>query len=220
METGLTILNLSFFLGLVVVVSCSQAPAPWNPSLGMRPGTCDHYECPTYKLVEAGYGYEIRMYDSAVWMSTHPIPDPSITQGTKTGFQRLFRYIQGDNKSKIKMNMTAPVIIQITPGPEVYMYTVSFYIPKENQQTPPLADDLHVQSWKPTYVAIRQFSGYVTDDLAIKEAVALMDSLNGTKWKFHIEKSKGKRPDYFVADYNPPFQTTARVNEILVPFDM
>ncbi|CAF2065569.1 unnamed protein product [Brassica napus] len=64
METGLTILKMSFFkiqkkkmsffLGLVVVVSCSQALAPWNPSMRMRPGTCDHYECPTYKLVQAG----------------------------------------------------------------------------------------------------------------------------------------------------------------------
>ncbi|WZZ69425.1 hypothetical protein YC2023_080795 [Brassica napus] len=100
------------------------------------------------------------------------------------------------------------------------MYTVCFYISKKNQQTPPLADDLHVESWKPTYVATRQFSGYVTDDLAIKEAIALMDSLKSTEWKSHIEKSKGERPDYLVADYNPPFQTTARVNEILVPFDM
>lgn len=83
-----------------------------------------------------------------------------------------------------------------------------------------MADDLHVESWKPTYVATRQFSGYVTDDLAIKEAIALMDSLKSTEWKSHIEKSKGERPDYLVADYNPPFQTTARVNEILVPFDM
>ncbi|WZZ69426.1 hypothetical protein YC2023_080796 [Brassica napus] len=64
---------MSFFLGLVVVVSCSQALAPWNPSMRMRPGTCDHYECPTYKL-----GYEIRMYNSAVWMSTDPITAPSI----------------------------------------------------------------------------------------------------------------------------------------------
>ena len=77
-----------------------------------------------------------------------------------------------------------------------------------------------MESWKPTYVATRQFSGYVTDDLAIKEAIALMDSLKSTEWKSHIEKSKGERPDYLVADYNPPFQTTARVNEILVPFDM
>ncbi|KAG2254752.1 hypothetical protein Bca52824_084888 [Brassica carinata] len=169
METGLTILKMSFFLGLVVVVSCSQAFAPWNPSMRMRPGTCDHYECPTYKLVQAGHGYEIRMYNSAVWMSTDPITAPSMTQGTKT--------------DKDEHDMTAPVITQITPGAEVYMYT----------------------SWKPTYVATRQFSGYVTDDLAIKEAIALMDSLKSTEWKSHIEKSKGERPDYLVADYNPPF---------------
>ncbi|CAF1699613.1 unnamed protein product [Brassica oleracea] len=47
-----------------------------------------------------------------------------------------------------------------------------------------------------------------------------MDSLKNTKWKFHIEQSKGKSPEYLVAGYSPPFQTTARVNEILVPFTL
>lgn len=116
------------------------------------------------------------------------------------------------------MNMTAPVTTQATPGQSVY--TVSFYLPKKNQQNPPMADDLHVQPWKPTYVAVRQFGGYVSDDAAKKEAAALMDSLKGTQWIVPIEKSKGKSPAYLVADYNPPFQTTARVNEILVPFTM
>uniref|UniRef100_A0A1J3K335 Heme-binding protein 2 n=1 Tax=Noccaea caerulescens TaxID=107243 RepID=A0A1J3K335_NOCCA len=225
METGLTVLKLSFCLSLVVVISCAQpqAPAPWNPSMGMRPGTCDRYECPAYKLVDTGYGFEIRMYDSAVWMSTAPIPAPSMTQATKTGFQRLFSYIKGDNKSRTRMNMTAPVITQATPGKSVY--TVSFYVAKKNQENPPLADGLHVQPWKPTYVAVRQIGGYVTDDAAKTEAAALMASLkvssnNGTEWIVAIEKSKGKSPEYLVADYNPPFQTTARVNEILVPFNM
>ncbi|CAH8357007.1 unnamed protein product [Eruca vesicaria subsp. sativa] len=209
MKTGLTILQLSFCLSLIVVVSLS---------MGMRPETCDHYECPTYEMAESRNGYEIRVYKSAVWMSTGPITAPSMTEASKTGFQRLFRYIQGDNKSKTKMNMTAPVITQKPPGKSVY--TVSFYLPKKNQQNPPLADDLHVQTWKPTYVAMRQFSGYVTDDIAKKEAAALMDSLKNTKWKVHIEQSKGKSPEYLVAGYSPPFQTTARVNEILVPFTM
>ncbi|KAF8095314.1 hypothetical protein N665_0337s0022 [Sinapis alba] len=218
MEMGLTILQLYLCLSLVVVVSCAQATAPRNPSMGMRPGTCDHYECPTYESVDVGYGYEIRVYKSAVWMSTGPIPAPSMTQATTTGFQRLFSYIQGDNKSKTKMNMTAPVITQTTPGKSVY--TVSFYLPKKNQQNPPLADDLHVQPWKPTHVAIRQFGGYVTDALAKKEATALVDSLKNTKWKFNIEQSKGKSPEYLVAGYSPPFQITARVNEIMVPFTL
>lgn len=114
--------------------------------------------------------------------------------------------------------MTAPVITQATPGKSGY--TVSFYLPKKNQQNPPEADGLQVQRWKPSFVAVRQIGGYVTDDVAKKEAAALMASLQGTEWIAPIEKSKGKSPEYLVADYNPPFQTTARVNEILVPFDM
>ncbi|XP_006302765.2 heme-binding protein 2 [Capsella rubella] len=218
METGFNILKLSLCLSLFVVGSCAQAPAPWTPSNGMRPGTCDHYECPNYKLVEAGYAYEIRMYDAAVWMSAGPISATSMAQATKTGFQRLFSYIQGKNKDNVKMNMTAPVIAQATPGQSAY--NVSFYIPKKNQENPPQDNDLHVQSWKPTYVAVRQLGGYVSEDVAKKEAAALMDSLDGTQWVLAIEKSKGKSPAYLVADYNPPSQTTARVNEILVPFTM
>ncbi|CAA7036982.1 unnamed protein product [Microthlaspi erraticum] len=226
METGLTILKLSFCISLVVVVACAQpqAPAPWNPSMGMRPGTCDRYECPAYTLVDTGYGFEIRMYDSAVWMSTAPIPAPSMTQATKTGFQRLLSYIKGNNKSKTKMNMTAPVMTQATPGKSIY--TVSFYVAKKNQENPPRANGLHVKQWKPTYVAVRQVGGYVTDDVAKTEAAALMTSLtvvsnNGTVWIGAIEKSKGKSPEFLIADYNSPStQTTARVNEILVPFNM
>lgn len=116
------------------------------------------------------------------------------------------------------MNMTAPVITQATPGKSVY--TISFYLPKKNQQSPPQADDLHVQSWKPTYVAVRQIGGYVSDDVAKKEAAALMESLQSSDWILPVEKSRGKSPAYIVADYNPPSQTTARVNEIMVPFNM
>lgn len=219
METGLKILKLSLCVSLVVVGSYAQAPAPWNPSNGFRPGTCDHYECPTYKLVEAGYGFEIRMYDAALWISTSPIPSLSMTQATKTGFRRLNRYIEGDNKSNVKMNMTAPVIAQATPGRSVY--TVSLYLPKKNQQNPPQADDLHVRSTKPTYVAVRQIGGYVSNNVAKDEAAALMESLRDSNWILPIEKSKGKLPAYFLAVYNPPSHTTARViNEIMVPFNM
>ncbi|CAH8361656.1 unnamed protein product [Eruca vesicaria subsp. sativa] len=78
MKTGLTILQLSFCLSLIVVVSLS---------MGMRPETCDQYECPTYEMPEAGNGYEICVYKSAVWMSTGSIPAPSMTEASKTGFQ-------------------------------------------------------------------------------------------------------------------------------------
>ncbi|KAL1192682.1 hypothetical protein V5N11_020178 [Cardamine amara subsp. amara] len=214
METGLNILKLSIYLSLVLVGSCALTPKP----LGMRPSSCDQYECPTFKLVDVGNGFEIRMYDSAVWISTDSISAPSMTQATKTGFQRLFNYIQGDNKSKLKMNMTAPVITEATPGKSVY--TISLFIPKKNQQNPPQADGLHVKPLKPTYVVVRQFSGYVSDDVAVKEGIALQRSLVGTKWIAPILKGKAKSETYLVAVYDPPFQTTGRVNEIMVPFHM
>lgn len=101
-------------------------------------------------------------------------------------------------------------------------FVVSFYVPKKNQADPAPAEGLHVQTWKPTYVALRQFSGFVTDSDVGVEAAALQASLAGTVWSDAVEKSRGDRhaAAYIVAQYNSPFEFDDRVNEIWFPFDM
>ncbi|XP_027355191.1 heme-binding protein 2-like [Abrus precatorius] len=193
--------------------------------VGTVPPTCKRIECPSYDVIQVGNGYEIRRYDSSVWISNPPIQDISIVEATRTGFRRLFDYIQGENNYKQKIEMTAPVISEVLPSDGPFCessFVVSFYVPKENQANPPPAKGLHVQRWKSVYVAVRQFGGFVKDTNVGEEAAALKDSLAGTKWAAAIEKSQsaGHASVYTVAQYNAPFEYDNRVNEIWFLFDI
>ncbi|KAK3198517.1 hypothetical protein Dsin_021932 [Dipteronia sinensis] len=124
------------------------------------------------------------------------------------------------NKYKQTIEMTGPVITQILPSDGPFCkstFNVSFYMPKENQADPPPAEGLQVQRWKPTYMAARQFSGFVEDSSVGKEAAALKSSLEGTVWGDAIQKNVGDGV-YTVAQYNSPFEFENRVNEIWMMF--
>uniref|UniRef100_M1CN40 Heme-binding protein n=1 Tax=Solanum tuberosum TaxID=4113 RepID=M1CN40_SOLTU len=197
----------------------------YSTKLDSYPPTCQRIECPNYDVIESGKDYEIRRYNSPMWMSTEPIDDISFVSATRTGFLRLFDYIQGKNNYHETVKMTAPVIIQVKPsdGPFcVSSFVVSFYVPKKNQPNPPPAEGLHLQKWGKTYVAVRQFSGFITDDDLPREAAALSASIAGTKWAAAIDKSHAADNTtlYTVAGYNSPFEFKNRVNEIWFTFDL
>ncbi|EXB52064.1 hypothetical protein L484_024614 [Morus notabilis] len=196
-----------------------------NKSLGIFPPTCNRIECPSFEVVDVGNGYEIRRYNSTMWASTSAIQDISLVDATRTGFLQLFDYIQGKNYYKEKIEMTAPVITEVSPSDGPFCessFLVSFYVPKKNQANPAPAKGLQIQKWKPTYVAVRQFGGFVSDYEIGEEAAALQASIVGTVWSDAIEKSHGKDRTtvYTVAQYNSPFEFDNRVNEIWLRFDL
>ncbi|KAK4420625.1 Heme-binding protein 2 [Sesamum alatum] len=177
-----------------------------------------------YDVVHTGNGFEIRRYNSSMWMTTKPIDDVSFVSATRTGFRQLFDYIQGKNDNQQKIEMTAPVITEVTPSDGPFCassFAVSFYVPKQNQQNPPSAKGLHLQKWGVTYVAVRQFGGFLADEDVGEEAAALYASVAGTVWSDAIEKSHAgdSATDYIVAQYNSPFEFRNRVNEIWLTFD-
>lgn len=148
-----------------------------------------------------------------------------LTYGLYIYSSRLFDYIQGKNEYEQTIEMTAPVITEVFPSDGPFCessFTVSFYVPKVNQANPPPAKGLHLQQWKPTYVAVRQFSGFVSDSNIGEEAAALQDNLAGTVWAVAIEKrhAEGSTSSYIVAQYNSPFEFYNRVNEIWLLFDL
>lgn len=176
--------------------------------------------CPNYDVIKVENGYEIRRYNSPLWMSTSPIQDTSLVQASNNAFLQLFAYIQGNNANNQRMEMTAPVITQVTPnnnhGPSSFV--TSFYVPIKS---PPSAEGLRVQKWGPMYAAVRQFGGFVDDSNYANEAEALKTSLKGSTWLDAITKSHPHSPmDYVVAQYNSPFEQDNRVNEIWMMFKM
>ncbi|CAA2984380.1 Hypothetical predicted protein [Olea europaea subsp. europaea] len=222
---SLNLFNLSFLLSLLSSSNLSLWPRNHGEKVGVFPPTCNRIECPNYDVIHTGNGFEIRRYNSSTWISTSPIDDISFVGATRDGFLRLFSYIQGNNSDKRKIEMTAPVITEVKPSDGSFCassFVVSFYVPKENQQNPPSAKDLHVQKWGLTYVAVRQFGGFVDDDEVGEEAAALYASIAGTIWSDAIDKSYsgGNATEYIVAQYNSPFEFRNRVNEIWLTFDL
>ena len=137
----------------------------------------------------------------------------------------LFDYIQGKNNYKQKIEMTAPVITEVSPSDGPFCkssFVFSFFVPKLNQANPPPAKGLHVQRWNNMYVAARQFGGHVNDSNVAVEAAVLRASIEGTKWSGAIDKNQkaGHASVYTVAQYNDPFEYQNRVNEILFLFEM
>ena len=200
-------------------------PETSKNDVGIFPPTCNRIECPSFDLIEVGNGYEIRKYNSTIWVTTSPIQDISLVEATRTGFLQLFDYIQGKNKYKQQIEMTAPVITEVLPSDGPFCessFRISFYLPKVNQANPPPAEGLHIQKWKSTYLAVRQFSGFVTDYNVGVEAAALEASLADTVWSPAIKKSQKEETTsvYLVAQYNSPFEFSGRVNEIWMLADL
>ncbi|XP_028755370.1 heme-binding protein 2 [Neltuma alba] len=209
-------LNLSLLLSLFLASASSFANVP---------PTCHRIECPSYDVIHVGDGYEIRHYNSTVWASPYPFQDISVVEATKTGFLRLFDYIQGKNDYKQKIEMTAPVVTEVAPKDGLSgesIFVVSFYVPEKNQGNPPPAEGVVVGTSKPVYAAVRQFSGFVRDSNVDEEVAALKASIAGTEWSSAIKKSHrgGHGSGYCVAQYNAPFEFDDRVNEIWFLFDM
>ncbi|KAG0503562.1 hypothetical protein HPP92_003634 [Vanilla planifolia] len=208
---------------LVLTLPTSTAPSPLD-ALRVLPPTCKRIECPAFDVIDRGDGFEIRRYSSTPWMSTALIEDISFVEATREGFLQLFSYINGNNTYGVKIEMTAPVITQITPSDGPFCastFVVSFYVPKENQANPPPARNLHLQLWGLKFAAVRQFGGFVKDSNVAVEAAALYSSLAGSRWISAVDKGGEGDPTsvYTVAQYNSPFEYTGRVNEIWMLFD-
>ncbi|CAI9757159.1 unnamed protein product [Fraxinus pennsylvanica] len=200
---ALNLFNLSFLLSLLSSSNPSLWPGNHGEKVWVFPPTCNRIECPNYDVIHTGNGFEIRRYNSSMWISTSPIDDISLVGATRAGFLRLFGYIQGNNSDKLKIEMTAPVITEVKPSDGPFCAS-SF------------------TKWGPTYVAVRQFGGFVDDDEVGEEAAALYASVAGTIWSDAIDKSYsgGNATEYIVAQYNSPFEFRNRVNEIWLTFDL
>ncbi|GLT25040.1 hypothetical protein SLA2020_001950 [Shorea laevis] len=226
---ALTTFKISLLLSLLSNLNSALLPLPGVGKNivddGLFPPTCTRIECPNFEIIHQGNGFEIRRYNHTEWIETSPIQEISLVQATRQGFLQLFDYIQGKNEYQQEIEMTAPVLTKVSPGDGPLCestFSISFYIPKQNQANPPPAEGLHVRSWKPIFAAVRQFSGFVTDSNVGEEAAALQASLVGTVWGDAIAKSQGAgaTSGYTVAQYNSPFEFENRVNEIWFLFDM
>ncbi|KAL5064617.1 hypothetical protein RYX36_026354 [Vicia faba] len=174
-------------------------------------------ESPPYTVVHTESDFEIRLYQTSVWMSAPVVNTISFEKATWNGFHRLFQFIQGANLNFSRIPMTAPVLTTMVPGAgplESQGYYVSFYLPLKFQADPPLPLpelDIKPYDFDGHCVAVRKFSGFAKDERIVKEAEKLDSSLSRSPWG-ELKTGRG----YSIAQYNSPFRIAKRRNEVWV----
>ena len=175
-----------------------------------------------YRVLEREGQFEIREYAEHIVAET--IVEKGFEEAGDTAFKRLFGYISGDNESKRKIAMTAPVSQQ-TPGEKIAMtapvsqrpadsdWAVSFMMPSSYSfDTLPVPSDPQVKiRTVPAHIAgAVQYSGFWSEDNYLE---------NKSRLEAWIEEKKLIKDGSAVwARYNPPFTPWfMRRNEILIP---
>lgn len=190
----------------------------WN-----EPSFCNGLNCPQFKVTykNQSLNYEERTYIKSRWVSTK-IESTEFDKSMRTGFMRLFSYIQGKNEQNKKIKMTAPVLTKIIPGAGPACkstFIVSFYLPYQYQPSmnnanatappKPANDDVYIEERPHMKIALVSFGGYVRSfDKVIEHYNNLV----------HYAKKNGhqiKNPNQeYIAQYDSPFRIFDRHNEV------
>lgn len=175
-----------------------------------------------YTLVEKDNTFEIRNYAPHILAET--VVEGTLEEAGSIAFSRLFRYISGDNKSRDKVAMTAPVSQQPT-GEKIKMtapvgqqavpqgWVVSFMMPATyTLETLPKPEDPQVtlRQVPSRRMAAVRYSGFWSEKAYLQNKVELESWI--------VQKGLTIVGDPVWARYNPPFTPWfLRRNEILIP---
>lgn len=177
-----------------------------------------------YEVVKKDANFEIRDYASHILAET--VVEGDLEDAGSKAFNRLFRYISGDNQSRDKLAMTAPVSQQ--PASEKIAMTapvgqqragdnwvVSFMMPSEySLETLPEPDDplITLRQVPPRTMAAVRYSGFWSEKNYLKHKAQLEE------WVARMGLAITGDPVW--ARYNAPFTPWfLRRNEILVPVE-
>jgi hypothetical protein len=181
-------------------------------------------EEPAFRLVERDGAFELREYAPHVVAETRV--EASFTDAGNAAFQRLFRYISGNNVAQQKIAMTAPVtqsrdeargekIAMTAPVTQVDAgdgYRVAFTLPASyTLETAPIPLDrtIEVRAVPAQLVATWRYSGRWTESNYREHEAALRAAIAARNLKVTGEP--------VLARYNPPFMPSfLRRNEVMI----
>ena len=177
-----------------------------------------------YNVVKKDGRFEVRDYGPHILAET--VVEGDIEQAGSKAFRKLFRYISGDNSSREKVEMTAPVS-QEPGGEKIEMtapvgqqgaqgqWTVSFMMPASyTLETLPEPDDPNISlRLVPAHrMAAVRYSGFWSEKKYLQHKKKLEAWID--------EEGLTIVGDPVWARYNPPFTLWfLRRNEILIPVD-
>lgn len=177
-------------------------------------------ETPDYEVLrKIGDNIEIRRYSPTKWVGVTVnggVKDLRSNYQTKM-FWSLFNYISGKNNMQMKMEMTAPVLMEfencntanVNMNSQCDM-SMKFYVPKINQANTPSptgANNMFVKNETEIIIAAIRFGGYPTMNDNLNRRDSLIAALGSEASKFDLVNFK-------TAGYNSPWQIFFRRNEI------
>jgi hypothetical protein len=194
-------LPLLMFIGAIPAMATEEAP---------------------YTVLKTDDIFELREYPSQVLAEI--IVDGDLEDAGNKAFRPLFRYISGDNRSRGKIAMTAPVS-QEQKGEKISMtapvsqqktqgkWAVSFMMPASyTLETLPTPNDpdIKLRQVPASRVAAVRYSGFWSEEQYLRHKEKL------EKWIKENRYTVSGEPVW--ARYNPPFTLWfMRRNEILIP---
>ena len=198
-------MKLAALLPLFFTVSLAASIARDEPSF------CHDLDCPKYTLVDKKNGYEIRKYDPSKWVGT-TISSLNFSSAAHTGFERLFKYISGENTANEKIPMAAPVATKIVPGQGPACetnFTVLFFTPfaYQNNTPAPTNPQLAIVNLPAITAYVASFGGWEEDKELQEHASELTERLVEDKVDY-------VKDFYFTASYDSPYRIIDRHNEV------
>jgi hypothetical protein len=178
-------------------------------------------EEPRFKVLEKDGSFELREYSAYIVAETRV--EAGFEDAGSLAFQRLFRYISGNNVAQQKIAMTAPVtqsgsekIKMTAPVSQVAdgnAYLVAFSLPSTYTLATvpkPLDPTVRIRQVPAQLVACLRYSGRWTESNYRDHEVLLRERINS--------RELIARGDPVLARYNPPFTPWfMRRNEVLIP---
>jgi hypothetical protein len=177
-----------------------------------------------YAVLEKEGHFELRQYEPCLVAET--LVEGDFDEVGNAGFRRLFRYISGDNQTKMPISMSAPVAQEmrsekismtapVTQQKGGNDWSIAFVMPAEyTMDTLPIPNDARItlRAIPARLLASITYSGTWSES-RYEEHKALLDQM--------MSKRKLKPAgEYIYARYNPPFTPWfMRRNEVLVPVE-
>jgi len=180
-------------------------------------------ETPEYTVLYTDGAIEYRQYQPYLVSETVVRMPEHYRNAGNEGFRRLFNYISGDNKSKARIDMTAPVermptseIIEMTApveqGETGEGWSVTFMLPSQyTLESAPVPTDerVRIREVPGRLMAVLRYSGRWTDRNLAKRSAELLDSV--------AAQSIATVGEIVSAAYDPPFMPPFfRRNEVMI----
>jgi hypothetical protein len=182
-------------------------------------------EEPSFRVLERDGAFELREY--APYLVAETRVEASFAEAGNVAFQRLFRYISGENTAQQKIAMTAPVtqsraddagekIAMTAPVTQVAAdtgYRVAFIVPAQyTLDTVPVPRDprVEIRAVPALRVAAWRYSGRWTAENYQEHETELRRAM--------AARGLQATGEPILARYNPPFMPSfMRRNEVLIP---